>query len=168
MDAGAMRENAMVNDECEAGLDATAARLLGRLRTGRPEQRVALLMASMREQIARRLCLDISDIEPRTPLVSLGMSSLQAVEMKTYWERELRLSLRASLLFDYPSLDVLVPYLLLQLSFSTGETRQTASSAAAEAATRAAPPHERLPATPQTVAEALAASLAELRGEERS
>ncbi len=75
-------------------------------------RRQGQLLRFLREQIATRLLLDDADIDVRAPLMSLGMSSLQVMEVKMLLERELALALPSSLIFDYPTLAALAPRLL--------------------------------------------------------
>ena len=51
-------------------------------------------------------------IEPRQSLFDLGLDSLMAVELRNYLEKSVEHSLRSTLLFDYPTLEALVNYLL--------------------------------------------------------
>jgi myxalamid-type polyketide synthase MxaB len=89
-------------------------------------ERTELLTDFLRNETARRLDIDPSEIEPRGPLMNLGMSSLKAFELKLYLEEQLGFRLRSSLLFDYPTLETLVPFLLSKLApaASSGEEPQ--------------------------------------------
>jgi acyl carrier protein len=78
-------------------------------------------MRFLREQIAARLLLDDGDVDGRAPLMSLGMSSLQIMELKMLLEQQLALPLPSSLVFDYPTLLDLVPRLLLLLGLEKAE-----------------------------------------------
>jgi len=101
---------------------AADERFLHRLERAPVRQRPELLMNFLREQIARRLDLDASEVDPRRQLMALGMSSLNAVELNQQLESELELRLRSSLIFDYPTLEMLVPFLLQRLGFSGEST----------------------------------------------
>jgi acyl carrier protein len=93
------------------------------LQAAAPLQRARILNAFLREQIAERLGIDSSEIEPRGQLMSLGMSSLKAIELKLKLEEELGFGLRSSLLFDYPTLETLVPFLLDRLVLKAGNSQ---------------------------------------------
>jgi acyl carrier protein len=86
--------------------------LIERLRVLPRALRFDALMTFLRTHIAERLHLELSDLQPRTQLMALGMSSLQSVEVKMFLENELRTELPSSLVFDYPTLAVLVPRIL--------------------------------------------------------
>ena len=143
--------------------DAVADRL--RAATGR--QRNAVLMEFLRAAIAEPLGVEPSEIEPRGQLMALGMTSLQAMELKTELESQLGIPLRSSLLFDYPTLEALVPFILERLGLAMDGARPT-RTAAAPAAWPFPPP--ATPATPiepdqsaDELAAMLAAELADLR-----
>jgi myxalamid-type polyketide synthase MxaB len=108
----------------------------------------------LRGQIAARLDVHPEEVDPRGQLIALGMSSLKAVELKTQLESEFELSLRSSLMFDYPTLELLVPFVLQRLRL-------------AEAPGESPPPREpQRPVAhaerPQDAASALAAELEDL------
>lgn len=55
--------------------------------------------------------LSPEEITPQQPFIDLGTDSLKAVDFKTLLEQRLGCTLRSTLLFDYPRLDLLVEYL---------------------------------------------------------
>jgi hypothetical protein len=61
--------------------------LIERLQGMNASRRQGQLLRFLREQIATRLLLDDADVDVRTPLMSLGMSSLQVMEVKMLLER---------------------------------------------------------------------------------
>ena len=76
-------------------------------------ERLPRLVSYLRTEIATVLGLRASDsLDARTRLFDIGMDSLMAVELRNRIEAGLRCSVRATLLFDYPTLEVLAPYLL--------------------------------------------------------
>ncbi len=77
-----------------------------------PEERVALLAAYLQRQIGQVLKLDPARIEPTRPLGALGVDSLAAVELRNLLERDLHVSLSATLVWNYPTVADLVPYLM--------------------------------------------------------
>jgi acyl carrier protein len=139
------------------GMTPTADRVADRLRAAPSRQRVPLLMEFLRGQIAERLLVDPSEVEPRGQLMALGMTSLQAVELKTELETQLGIPLRSSLLFDYPTLEALVPFIIDRLGLSLDNARP---SPAAPAPVSWLPPPPAAPAADEQSAEGLAAALA--------
>ena len=55
------------------------------------------------------------DFTPQHPLFDLGLDSLTALELKNHLETGLGISLHATLLFDYPTIESLAEHLLLKL-----------------------------------------------------
>jgi acyl carrier protein len=105
------------------GMTPAADRVADRLRAAPARQRVPLLMDFLRAQIAERLQVEPAEVEPRGQLMALGMTSLQAVELKTELESQLGTPLRSSLLFDYPTLEALVPFIIDRLGLSLDGVR---------------------------------------------
>ena len=93
-------------------------RLVDRLRAMPASARHGALMTFLREHIAGRLNVHTGDIEPRAALMALGMSSLQSVEVKMHLEVELGTRLPTSLVFDYPTLELLVPHILMRVGLA--------------------------------------------------
>ena len=73
--------------------------------------REAIVTDYLRTLVANALGLDPSAVDPEWPLADLGLDSLLAIEIKRELERELEISLRATVLFAHPTLDGLVPHL---------------------------------------------------------
>ncbi|TRW90218.1 non-ribosomal peptide synthetase [Candidatus Methylobacter oryzae] len=83
------------------------------LQQAQADQRKPILNRYIRELLADFLGMDgPEDIAPTQSFIELGTDSLQAVEFKTKLESSLGCSLRTTLLFDRPSLDLLVDYLI--------------------------------------------------------
>jgi len=79
-------------------------------------ERISRLEEYLRREIATVLGLPATVvIDARTRLFDVGMDSLMAVELKNRIEAGLRCAVRATLLFDYPTLEVLAPYLLKEV-----------------------------------------------------
>ncbi|MEZ4737572.1 MAG: SDR family NAD(P)-dependent oxidoreductase [Caldilineaceae bacterium] len=84
--------------------------VLADLAAGERQQR---LEEYVRSQIALVLGLSsTTHIDALTRLFDFGLDSLMAVELKNKLAAGLECTLRSTLLFDYPTLDVLVPHLL--------------------------------------------------------
>jgi hypothetical protein len=98
--------------------------LVERLRSAPARQRPRLMADYLKIQIARRAGVDVHEVEPRGPLIALGMSSLKAVEMKAELERQLQTALPSSILFDCPTLETLVPFLLERAGLAVGASER--------------------------------------------
>jgi acyl transferase domain-containing protein/pimeloyl-ACP methyl ester carboxylesterase/short-subunit dehydrogenase/acyl carrier protein len=83
-----------------------------------PEARRALLIQHLIEQIAQVLRADPARISPETPMPSMGMDSLMALELRNRLELSLGLSLPATLVWGRPTVVDLVPDLAERLGLS--------------------------------------------------
>ncbi|NER93851.1 MAG: type I polyketide synthase [Symploca sp. SIO1B1] len=85
-------------------------------------ERQELLTTHLRSIIAKTLGLqDIQKIRMRQSLFDLGLDSLMAVDLKNRLESSLETSLSSTLLFDYPTVETLVEYLVnnvIEIDFS--------------------------------------------------
>ncbi|WP_196806537.1 non-ribosomal peptide synthetase [Methylobacter luteus] len=88
--------------------------------------------AYIRELLANFIGMDSpEDITPDQNFIELGTDSLQAVEFKARLESNLSCSLRTTLLFDHPRMDLLVDYLIDDiLPLNTAPSEQTEAVAA--------------------------------------
>jgi acyl carrier protein len=105
--------------------DDVRARLLA-AEPGRPRR--LLLESHLREQVAQVLRLSPSRIESHQPLKSFGLDSLMAVELRNRLEASLGVSLSATLVFNYPTVAVMAPYVAgkMGLSLETESNGQAA------------------------------------------
>jgi acyl carrier protein len=88
-----------------------------------PSLRRSAMLRQVREKAAHVLGQRNPEALPATrPLGDLGMDSLMAVDLRNVLNRTLGLSLSATLLFDYPTLDALTDHLLGTLSGADAET----------------------------------------------
>jgi malonyl CoA-acyl carrier protein transacylase len=71
-----------------------------------------VLFAHIQTELVKLLGIDASELEPQQGFLDLGMDSLMAVELKNRLESTLSCSLPATLVFDYPTIEALVDYLL--------------------------------------------------------
>lgn len=101
------------------------------LQLAHPTQRKPILNTYIRELLADFLELDsLEDISPNQNFIELGTDSLQAVGFKAKLESNLDCSLRTTLLFDYPCMDLLIDYLVDDiLPLSPDAFEETASAA---------------------------------------
>lgn len=75
-------------------------------------ERQARLFEYVRSQVAATLGMTFPEqLEPRQRLFDIGMDSLMAVELKNRLESGLGISLRSTLVFDYPTLEAMATYL---------------------------------------------------------
>lgn len=95
---------------------ATESEFLLQLKAATPNRQRDMLISFVQERIAKILGIEqVYSIEPHQRLFDLGMDSLTAVELKNLLESELNCSLSSTLLFDYPTPQVLVDYLMSQI-----------------------------------------------------
>ncbi|MFF5257238.1 type I polyketide synthase [Streptomyces leeuwenhoekii] len=100
-----------------AGERDAGASLRGRLAALAPAERHEALLSLVRGQVAAVLGhADGGLIEADRPFRDLGFTSLTAVELRNRLNAATGLRLPVSLVFDYPTLDALVPLLLGRLS----------------------------------------------------
>jgi acyl carrier protein len=81
-------------------------------------KRQSLLEVYLQRQIGQVLRLTPSRIDLHTPLHTLGMDSLMAVEFRNRLEADLGLPLSATLVWGYPTVVALVPYLADKMGVS--------------------------------------------------
>ncbi|AOX03124.1 polyketide synthase [Moorena producens PAL-8-15-08-1] len=101
--------------------------LLDQLKATLAHERRTILMEHVRSAIRKIIGLNASTrIEPRQSLFNLGLDSLMAVELRNNLEKSTEHSLRSTLLFDYPTLEALVNYLLQEVLIIEDTSAQTA------------------------------------------
>ncbi|AUB35345.1 Non-ribosomal peptide synthetase component F [Nostoc flagelliforme CCNUN1] len=86
--------------------------LLQQLEASPVNERQTLLIAHIQTELVKLLGIDASELEPQQGFLDLGMDSLMAVELKNRLESTLSCSLPSTLVFDYPTIEALVDYLL--------------------------------------------------------
>ncbi|PSB05399.1 hypothetical protein C7B62_25245, partial [Pleurocapsa sp. CCALA 161] len=103
--------------------------LIQQLETTPVEKREELLMTHIRSETAIVLGSKVPQrIKLRQSLFELGIDSLMAVELKNRLESSLGIFLSSTLLFDYPTLEGLVNYLIekiIPMEFSLTSAEET-------------------------------------------
>jgi malonyl CoA-acyl carrier protein transacylase len=103
--------------------DAQTPTLFKQLEETPVEARRELLMTHIRAEIARVLELSAPEqIQPRQRLFDLGIDSLMAVELRNRLKAGLGCPIRATLIFDYPTLEALVDYLIQEVLVFSSKT----------------------------------------------
>ena len=99
-----------------ATIKSTAPDVRRRLSEAAPNKRKPLLQAHVREQAIRVLGLSASyTLDTRQPLREIGMDSLMAVELRNALGASFQQKLPSTLLFDYPTVEVLTDFLAQEL-----------------------------------------------------
>ncbi len=100
---------------------ASHAQILETLQTAEASERRGLLEGHLRDQIRHVLRIDPSHIHAQTPLGSIGFDSLLALELRNRLETNLGVSLPGTLIWAYPTIDALIPFLAEKLELSLEE-----------------------------------------------
>ena len=109
--------------------ERSASKLLEELQQADISEQPALLHKHLSNEVAKVLGLhDPGKIEARQRLFDLGIDSLMAVELRNRLQKDLALTLSSTLLFDYPTPESLMLYLLAELGL--GEQGQAATDEA--------------------------------------
>ena len=89
------------------------------------DQRATRMEGYLQQELAGVLGLRSgSTIGPRARFFDLGLDSLMTVELRNKLQKELDVKLHATLLFDYPTLEVLTSHLLEQLQLEVATELQ--------------------------------------------
>jgi NADPH:quinone reductase-like Zn-dependent oxidoreductase/acyl carrier protein len=129
------------------------------------EQLHATLIAWLREQVAAVLRLDFERVPQDKALRSLGLDSLMALELRNRLERNLRLKLSATLVWNYPTITAIATHLEGRLAAKLpGETEAPSSATTGPATTGPAttktqPPRPQSEPDNESIAEMLEAEL---------
>jgi NADP-dependent 3-hydroxy acid dehydrogenase YdfG/acyl carrier protein len=93
-----------------------------------PALRQSMLEAHLTEQIAHVLRMSAAELGRDTPLPALGLDSLMALELRNRLELNLGVILSATLIWGYPTIAALAPFLLDKMGLSARVTVQAESS----------------------------------------
>jgi acyl carrier protein len=93
------------------------------------EQLQAALIAWLRQQVAAVLRLDVERVPQDKPLRALGLDSLMALELRNRLERNLRLKLSATLVWNYPTITAMAAFLASRLAVRLPGATEASGSA---------------------------------------
>ena len=102
---------------------------------GRP--RAQVFDAFVREQVAQVLRMPPARIPSDKPLKTLGLDSLMSIELRNRLETALGVSLPASLIWNYPTVAAMTPFLAEKIGISLEAQSQPAAPVEAEPETQA-------------------------------
>ena len=94
------------------------------LLTSEPMQRKELLEEHLIKLIAQILKLPPSRLEADKPLGAWGVDSMMAIELRNRLESDLKVTLSATLVWNYPTITKMVPYLADKMNLSLEDTDQ--------------------------------------------
>jgi NADPH:quinone reductase-like Zn-dependent oxidoreductase/acyl carrier protein len=97
-----------------------------------PQDRTALLEQFVCQEMARILRMDAARIDRKSPLQTLGLDSLMAIELRNRLEGGVGLRLPTSTLWTYPDVSALCAVLIGKMSFAS-PTKQAAAAEPAPA-----------------------------------
>lgn len=108
------------------------AGLREKLKGAPPGERKGLLLDFLRSELARIMGLGSAGlIEPQQRLLELGLDSLMAVELVTSLESNLGTNLPATMVFNYPTLQAVVDYIIDDILSLGGTAELTPAGAGA-------------------------------------
>jgi len=88
-------------------------------------QRRTFFEDQLREQVAKVLHLALPRVRLNMPFKTLGMDSLMALELRNRLEATLGLTLSATLIFNYPTIEHLIPYLAQKMGVDLDVTEDS-------------------------------------------
>ena len=90
--------------------------LINNEETGKEKHTV--LLNFIREQVAHILGAKLNKVDPKKPLNTMGLTSLMTLELRNLLERGTELSLPATLIFNYPTIEKLTSHLAHKMGIS--------------------------------------------------
>jgi acyl carrier protein len=103
-----------------------AAKLLEKLGNAHDQEKHALLMEHLSEQIGVVLQQDPSQLDPHLPFQNMGVDSLLSLEIRNRLEESVGVRLGATVLYTYATLTALVTHLLENLGFGPAAKEEPA------------------------------------------
>ena len=100
-----------ISTAARASASAAEGSILAALNAAPPAKRSSLLRAHVREQIALVLRASPATLDAETPLGTVGLDSLMALEIRNRLEKSLELQLSATLVWRYPTVARLAGFL---------------------------------------------------------
>jgi acyl transferase domain-containing protein/acyl carrier protein len=93
-----------------------------KLEAASSDERLDILEHYIKNKIVQLMGLDsVDEVDSRKRLFDLGIDSLMAVELRNHFKAILGIPLSSTLLFDYPTIEALLHYLIEALNFETQE-----------------------------------------------
>ncbi|OJJ19611.1 hypothetical protein BKI52_22660 [marine bacterium AO1-C] len=90
--------------------------ILAEIQQATQDEAHQLLTDFIRESLVDFLELDdIEEVSPNQSFAELGTDSMQATEFKLFLDKQLNCKLKTTLLFDYPTIDLLVNFLVTEV-----------------------------------------------------
>jgi acyl carrier protein len=100
-----------------------------KLQATAPEQRLEVLEGYLREEVAKVVRRSVGEITTAKPLGDFGLDSLMGLELRNRLEGGLRLTLPATLVWNYPTLNEMMPYLVEKMGLSSQPEPKVAAEA---------------------------------------
>lgn len=126
---------ALAGESERGGGETAVPHILAQLQAAEPGRARTSVMANhVREQVAQVLRLAAERIPFNKPLKTLGIDSLMTLELRNRLEMSLGLTLSATLIWNYPTIDALVPFLAEKLGVSLDAAEAVAAGPDAKGA----------------------------------
>ncbi|MGF1675431.1 MAG: SDR family NAD(P)-dependent oxidoreductase [Rivularia sp. (in: cyanobacteria)] len=94
------------------------------LQNAKPSERRHLLEMHLRTQISQILGFSPDEIDAEKGFFDLGMDSLTSVELKNRLQKSLKIFLPSTIIFDRPTLNALLDYLIEQINLENHQIEQ--------------------------------------------
>jgi NAD(P)-dependent dehydrogenase (short-subunit alcohol dehydrogenase family)/acyl carrier protein len=101
-----------------ATADASTRDIVVELLAAKPEKRHGILEHYLQKQVATVLKLDLTRVDPARPLGLMGVDSLMGLELRKRLESGTGLAFPATLVWNYPTIIEMVPYIASRLEIA--------------------------------------------------
>ena len=101
----------VTQDVSPATTSAEAAALLRTIADATPAKRRSLLIRHVRDEVARVIGIDARLVDVRRGLFEMGVDSLTALDLKNRLRSSLGLDVRATVVFEYPTVEAIAGFL---------------------------------------------------------